>query len=183
MVIEIRESISKVTCKLSTCNYLTTRKTRKDLEMKKFIAMLLVVTTLICPMNAFAKGTDAETTERQGIAVASEVVNTADPQSLGKALASGVKTITGGSGTLSITLPTGNWWADFVVCIGQTNRNDVVTCSVKAPNGNTYNLGSMSGTGSSTDPYQIAYAPAGTYTFYFLTSNTDSVTVMAYIYD
>lgn len=104
-------------------------------------------------------------------------------QSLGNVIAAATGTITGGSGIISVDLPAGNWWADLRAGIGYASETGVVSCTVLAPNGNSYPLGSMAGTGSYTGTVELAYAPAGTYQFYFYTAITSPIEVIALIYD
>lgn len=164
--------------------------------MKKIIRLLTTALIMagIMSMPVLAKESDDATSVNQEVAVvdaASDVDGSMsanpddgiEPQALGKLLASGAGTITGGSGTITVSLPAGNWWADFVAAIGYTNRDSIVEVSVRTPEGNTFYLGSLSGTGSRTSAHQETYAPAGDYLFYFSTTNTDSFNVIGYIYD
>ena len=103
-------------------------------------------------------------------------------QSLGDVLIAGTGTITGGSGIISVTLPSGNWWADLRAGIGYSSEIGVVSCTVRTPDGDSYSLGSMAGTGSYTGSVELVYAPAGTYQFYFYTAISTPIEVIALIY-
>ena len=105
------------------------------------------------------------------------------PRAAGKQLASNATTIYGGSGSLSVYLPSGNFWADLQAGIGYTSQNGIVNVSVTTPNGDLLILGNISGSGSYTSTYQLFYAPAGTYTFYFSSGNSSPMEVVAYIFD
>lgn len=105
------------------------------------------------------------------------------PMALGNVIATGTTTIYGGSGVLTVTLPSGNWFADLRAGIAYAEERGIVTCSVLAPDGSTYSIGNMSGGGSSTGAYQITYAPAGEYKFYFQSGLTGTYKVVAYIHD
>ena len=148
---------------------------------KRLLTMVLTVATIASPMTAFAKENDNVQSEEQGSIVQTAAIDASTRASLGKVLATGTATIHG-TGTLTINLPSGNWWADFVAGIGYTPQSGVVNCSVRTPDGKTFSLGSISGTGSRTDSHEEAYAPAGNYTFYFM-STIPEYQVIAYIYD
>ena len=159
---------------------------RKDdslmVSIKKRLVALLM--TLVMALSLSATAFAAEPTniivEDPATASVSEETST---MSLGKQLAFGAGTITGGSGSVSVYLPSGNFWADLVATIGYSSNNDIVICSVVTPDGDDLSLGAIAGTGSSTSSYELFYAPAGTYTFYFYTANPLPVEVAAYIYD
>ncbi len=156
---------------------------------KRFVALLMTLALAIgFTTSAFAaEPAKSETinltsvSEEVDSVSASEDVSTR--ASLGDVIAGGATTIYGGSGTLTVTLPSGNFWADIVAQIGYTDQNSVVTCSVLTPNGQTISLGSMVGTGSSTYSRELTYAPAGNYTFYFSSGITTPYQVAAFIYD
>ncbi len=146
---------------------------------KRFLAVIMTIaiaasfsTTAFAEESSNVIPTDQNT--------ASEEVST---QSLGDVIAAGTGTITGGSGIISVDLPAGNWWADLRAGIGYSSESGVVSCIVSTPDGNTYSLGSMAGTGSYTSGYEVFYAPAGTYQFYFYTAISTPIEVIALIYD
>lgn len=146
---------------------------------KRFLAVIMTIaiaasfsTTAFAEESSNVVPTDQNT--------ASEEVST---QSLGDVIGMGTGTITGGSGIVYVDLPSGNWWADLRAGIGYASETGVVSCTVLAPNGNSYPLGSMAGTGSYTGAAELTYAPAGTYQFYFYTAISSPIEVVAYIYD
>lgn len=146
---------------------------------KRFLAVIMTIaiaasfsTTAFAEESSNVVPTDQKT--------ASEEVST---QSLGDVIAAGTGTITGGSGIISVDLPAGNWWADLRAGIGYASETGVVSCIVHSPDGDTYSLGSMAGTGSYTGSVELMYAPAGTYQFYFYTAITSPIEVIALIYD
>lgn len=155
--------------------------------MKRFSTIFLALAMAIgCSVSAFAaEPTDVLSAEPAAIAseadVASGEASTRD--SLGKVLATATTTIHGGSGSLYVYLPAGNFWADFVAQIGYTSESGVVSCSVTMPDGTYINLGSISGTGARTFSQEVFYAPAGNYIFYFTSALTSSYDVIGYIYD
>lgn len=102
---------------------------------------------------------------------------------MGDIIASGVTTIYGGTGTISVYLPKGNFWADLVAGIGYTPEQGVVTITVLTPDDDLIYLGSISGSGSSTATQELSYAPAGTYRFYFQSAIQSPMEVYARIYD
>lgn len=137
---------------------------------------------------ASAFGVSAVDVDRSTTIPSQEVVAVTTPedtgietQSLGKLLASSAGTIYG-SGTINVTLPTGNFGADFVALIGYSPNNSVVTCTVKTPDGDYFSLSAMSGTGSKSS-YTMLYAPAGTYSFNFSTGTNSPVEISCSIYD
>ena len=109
--------------------------------------------------------------------------NDATTRSLGNIIASGATTIYGGSGSLAVVLPSGNFWADLVAGIGYTDQAGIVNVTVTTPDGQTHSLGSIVGTGSSTVPYELAWAPAGTYYFNFYSAISTPIEVYARIHD
>lgn len=148
---------------------------------KRLLTMVLTVATIASPMTAFAKENDNVQSEEQGAIVQTAAIDASTRASLGKVLAAGSGTIYK-SGTITVYLPSGNWWADFVASVAYASSNGIVNCSVKTPDGKTINLGSINGSGHSTDSHEETYAPAGNYTFYF-TSTISEYNVVAYIYD
>ena len=146
---------------------------------KRFLAVIMTIaiaasfsTTAFAEESSNVVPTDQNT--------ASEEVST---QSLGNVIGMGTGTITGGSGVVYVDLPSWNLWADLQAGIGYSSERGVVSCTVLAPNGNSYSLGSMSGTGSYSGSIELAYAPAGQYAFYFYTAITSPIEVVAFIYD
>ena len=153
---------------------------------KRFLAILMTLAMAIgFTTSVFAaEPADVLSTEPTAVATEAAVVSEeASTRSLGKQLASNATTIYGGSGSLPVYLPSGNFWADLVVQIGYTDTNSLITCSVLTPNGNDISLGSIAGTGSSTSPYEIGYAPAGTYIFSFSSAIQTPYEVAAFIFD
>ena len=153
--------------------------------MKRVISIFMSVIIMVVT-SAF--GVSAVNVDRS-IAIPSQeaVVETMtedagiETQGLGKLLASSAGTIYG-SGTINVTLPTGNFGADFVALIGYSPNNSVVTCTVKTPDGDYFSLSAMSGTGSKSS-YTMLYAPAGTYSFNFSTGTNSPVEISCSIYD
>ena len=155
---------------------------------KRFVALLMTLALAIgFTTSAFAaEPAKSETinltsvSEEVDSVSASEDVSTR--ASLGDVIAAGSTTIYGGSGSLTVTLSNGNFWADIVAQVDYVSPNCLVTISVRTPEGDVINLGSISGNGSRTHSYELIYASAGTYTFYF-TSTSSSLEVSAFIYD
>lgn len=153
---------------------------------KRFLAILMTLAMAIgFTTSVFAaEPADVLSTEPTAVATEAAVVSEeASTRSLGKLLTFGSTTITGGSGVLYVTLPSGNYWADLVAQISYTSQSGAVVCSVTTPDGNYIGLGTISGSGSSTYAHEVFYAPAGTYAFYFSSANTEPMEVAAYIYD
>lgn len=137
---------------------------------------------------ASAFGVSAVDVDRSTTIPSQEVVAVTTPedtgietQSLGTLLASNIGTIYH-VGSIRVTLPSGNFSADFVAEIGYSPVSTVVSCSVTTPDNEVFDLGSMSGNGSSRS-YTMFYAQAGTYTFNFTTGTTEGVQMRCSIYD
>ena len=156
--------------------------------MKKFLALFMTFIMVFC-FSVSAVAAEPEKVNGELSLVSEETVvsesvsEQAEPRSAGDQIAFGATTISGGSGTLDVYLPSGNFFADLVAGIGYSSQNGSVTCSVRTPDGETISLGTISGSGSRTDPHQVLYAPAGTYTFYFLSAMTSPIEVVAYLFD
>lgn len=146
---------------------------------KRLVALIM---TLVMAVGFSASAFAAEPTTVTPVEPAS-VSNEVSTMALGDQLAFGATTITGGSGVLYVNLPSGNFWADLVAGIGYSSQNSPVAVTVTTPDGNIIDLGTISGSGSSTYSYELFYAPAGTYAFYFTSAITSSFEVVAYIYD
>lgn len=146
---------------------------------KRLVALIM---TLVMAVGFSASAFAAEPTTVTPVEPAS-VSNEVSTMALGNQLASNATTIYGGSGVLYVTLPSGNFWADLVAGIGYTSQSGAVNVSVTTPDGDVIELGTISGSGSRTYSYEIFYAPAGTYAFYFSSANSAAMEVVAYIYD
>ncbi len=147
---------------------------------KRFIAALMALSMVMVPA---ANVCAAEADETLNVSTAETIVDD-EERGAGKILASGTTTIRGGSGSLTVYLPSGNFWADLAACIGYTSENDkMITCSVRLPNGNVLDLGTVSGSGSFTRNQQVSYASAGYYTFNFISNISSDFEVIGYIYD
>lgn len=151
--------------------------------MKRFISIIMACIMFCCFASVSAFAQEVEPSQAPSQEVTEQVSTDASIRSLGKVLATNGGTIYNGSGTIAVTLPSGNFSADFMAQIGYTTQNSVVTCTVRTPSGDSLYLGSMSGTGSSTDTYNVFFAEAGTYYFYFMSANTNAFDVACYIYD
>lgn len=153
---------------------------------KRFLAILMTLAMAIgFTTSVFAaEPADVLSTEPTAVATEAAVVSEeASTRATGTLLTANTTTIYGGSGTLAVTLPSGNFWADFVAQIGYSDRVSNVTVTVRTPNGDVLSLGTIAGTGSSTAPYQVFHASAGTYYFYFVSALSTPYEVAAYIYD
>lgn len=102
-------------------------------------------------------------------------------RALGKILATGSTTINGGTGILRVTLPSSHSNVYLLSQIGYQDKNVPIVCTVRDPDGDLHNLGTIIGNGSTTSAYHLSYAPAGTYSFYFSTALDTPYIVMSYI--
>lgn len=146
---------------------------------KRLVALIM---TLVMAVGFSASAFAAEPTTVTPVEPAS-VSNEVSTRAAGDVIAAGATTIYGGSGTLSVTLSSGNFWADIIARIDYTSQSGVVSCTVLTPDNDVINLGNISGTGSSTSPYELFYAPAGTYRFSFYSAITTPFEVSALICD
>ena len=152
--------------------------------MKRFISVLLACA--MCALFSTSVFAAEEPSQAPSQEVAEEVTTNdteASERALGTLLATNGGTIRNGYGTIEVTLHNGNFGADIVAVLGYCEVNTMVTCTVRDPNGNVFSLGSMSGNGSSTTAYHMLYAPAGTYTFSFVSGAPQPVDIACYIYD
>lgn len=145
----------------------------------KRITAILIALAITCMFTTSVFAANAEVVSDETIATAENV----EARAPGKIIASNATTIYGGSGVLYVTLQSGNFWADLKAGIGYTPQPVIVTCTVVDPNGDIYNLGNIYGSGSFTNPYELTYASAGTYEFYFSSASSSPYEVVGYIYD
>lgn len=148
------------------------------IKKRLFALLMTVVMALSLSVSAFAAEPVDVTAEPT--ATVSEEAST---RSAGDVIAGASGTIYGGSGFLYVTLPTWNMWADIRAGIDSTTQNSLVTCTVVTPDGRELYLGTISGSNSRTGYVEIAYAPAGTYEFYFSSAMTEPFDVCGFIYD
>lgn len=152
--------------------------------VKRFVSIFMAL-AIVCTFSSVAFASDVPATvPSRDIAVSQDADALEESRSsLGDIIASGATTIYGGSGVLRVYLPTTNFWTDLVAGIGYTPQSGVVTVTVTTPNNQSIYLGSMSGTGSTTSSQELAYAPAGTYYFYFTSAIQEPMEVYARLYD
>ena len=150
---------------------------------KRFIGIMLSALMAFSASTSAFAAESADVSNDTNIQEVDTVSTDASDRALGKLLATNATTIYGGSGTLTVTLPAAHSTADYIALIGYAEQNGLVVCSVRDPEGYTFNLGTISGTGSRTYAYNVSYAPAGTYTFTFISAMSEPFQVVAYIYD
>lgn len=186
VIYDKREQIScSVTVNLAkrTNKHLVHQKEIHMKKVKRFLTTMLITSLFCLPLSVCAQEATTEELPSQEALDAQAAGDEIEPQSAGAIIATGTTTIYNGSGTLKVTLTSGNWWADIAAGIAYTERSGVVNCTVKTPSGEVISLGSISGSGSSTGSKQITYAPAGDYLFYFSSAISTPYKVVAYIYD
>lgn len=150
---------------------------------KRFIGIMLSALMAFSASTSAFAAESADVSNDTNIQEVDTVSTDASDRALGKLLASGATIINGGNGTLSVTLPNGNSSADIIAQIGYAEETSPVICSVKDPKGDTYNLGTIAGSGSRTISFRIGYANPGTYTFYFISTMQTPYHMLGYIYD
>lgn len=151
--------------------------------MKRFISIIMACIMFCCFASVSAFAQEVEPSQAPSQEVTEQVSTDASTRSLGKVIATNGGTIYNGNGTIAVTLPSGNFSADFLAQIGYVDRSGIIECTVRTPSGNYLYLGAMSGTGSSTNTYNVLYAEAGTYYFSFTSTITTPIDVACYIYD
>lgn len=149
--------------------------------IKRFASICMVL-VIVCSFSMSAFAADSAVVPSRDSAVSQEEASS-ERSSLGDIIASGVTTIYGGSGVIPVYLQSGNFWADLVAGIGYTPESGVVTITVLTPDDQVLYLGSITGSGSSTASYELGYAPAGTYYFYFSSGIQSPMEVYARIHD
>lgn len=149
--------------------------------IKRFLGMMMATFMVFsASTSAFAAETiDASDSMNTSV----QEVDEASTRALGKILATNAGTINGGSGTISVNLPSGHFWANYVAQIGYTSESGLVNCTVTDPDGDVYNLGSISGSGSRTPATEAFYSPAGTYYFHFSSAKQSPYEVAVFIYE
>lgn len=152
--------------------------------VKRFVS-IFVAFAIVCTFSSVAFASDVPATVPSRDAAVSQDADASEESrsSLGDIIASGATTIYGGSGVLRVYLPTTNFWTDLVAGIGYTPQSGLVTVTVTTPDNKSVYLGTISGSGSVTVSHELAYAPAGTYYFYFSSAIQEPMEVYARLYD
>ena len=151
--------------------------------VKRFLGIMMS-TLMACSVstNAFAaESVDSSDSKNTMVQEVNEASADASDRALGKILASSVGTINNGIGTVSVYLPSGHSSAYLLAQIGYSSVSAPVSCSVTTPNGYTINLGTISGTGSTTSAYHLSNVPQGNYTFKFSSANTSPYNMVVMI--
>ncbi len=151
-----------------------------DKLKKRFIAILMAMAMTLCfTISAFA----AEPVDVISPASTISTEEASTRASVGKQIAFGATTINNGSGSLTVHLSSGNFFADIVAQIAFTPVNSVVTVTCTTPDNDVIYLGNMVGTGARSNSYELLYAPKGDYTFFFSSAITEPYEVAVYFYD
>ena len=149
-------------------------------NVKKRLVALIMTLVMAVGFSASAFAAEPATVTPVAPTSVSDEVST---MSEGDVLASGSGSISGGSGSLSINLSSGNFWADLVAQIDYSDVYSNVTVTCRTPDGDILPLGTIAGSNSRTNSYELFYASSGTYTFYFTSAIPTTFYVSAYIYD
>ena len=152
-------------------------------SIKKRLVALIMTLVMALSLSATAFAAEPTNIIVKDPATASVSEETSTMSSLGDVIAGNFTTIYGGSGSLTVYLSKGNFFADIMAQIDYTDQNGIVTVSVLTPDGNTISMGDIVGSGSQTFAYELFYAPAGDYRFYFTSTITTPYQVSAFIYD
>ena len=140
---------------------------------------------MVCMGTTSAFATTEDTSKANALSTASQVTTDVsvdtEERALGKILASGVATINNGSGSVTVYLPSGHFSAYYIAQIGYAEIAYPVRCSVVDPDGYSFYLGTIMGTGATTDAYGVSYSPGGYYTFNFISASTTPYQVVVMI--
>lgn len=147
---------------------------------KRFIGIMLSALMAFSASTSAFAAESADVSNDTNIQEVDTVSTDASDRALGKILASASATLTG-SGTVTLNLPSGSSNAYYYAQIGYQSIPVPVVCSVTEPNGNSYNLGTIMGTGDITDSFDAGYAQAGQYTFTFISASTVPYNVLVMI--
>lgn len=157
---------------------------------KIFVAVLALCLVMMPCATAFAADTESSTVDDSAVVTVDstaipqtdEATEVTPRQSVGKLLSSGAGNFYG-SGYVSVYLDSGNSWADIMAGTGGSSCTGSVSVSVKFPNGEWYELGTIMANADHTAYNEFVYCPKGTYLFYFDNSTNDWIQVYANIYD
>lgn len=147
---------------------------------KRFIGIMLSALMAFSASTSAFAAESADVSNDTNIQEVNTVSTDASDRALGKILASASATLTG-SGTVTLNLPSGSSGAYYYAQIGYQSINVPVVCSVTEPDGDTYNLGTIIGTGDMTDSFNAGYAEAGQYKFHFISASTVPYNVLVTI--
>ena len=131
--------------------------------VKRILATLLSMVMAIS-MNAVVFAADFDTPVDPGVPE--------DPQVIGSLLTSCGDSMSGGFGSISCYLASGNSNADICAGVSPSGVGGSVSCYVIFPNGAAQYLGSVPASGGNTGYFEFSYCPAGTYTFEFYASSS-----------
>ena len=138
-------------------------------NFKRFMSLVLSVCTAMA-MCSFTTAAEEYDTPETPIDV---------EESVGSVIAYGSSTFTN-STTISVYLDSGNWSADFLVCV-TGNANAKYEVVMTTPSGSVYTTFITSNGGTFTNMATLAYASKGTYNFKFTrvtgSANTAHATV------
>lgn len=148
--------------------------------IKRFASICMVL-VIVCSFSMSAFAADSAVVPSRDSAVSQE--EGVEPLGAGSIIASNAGTIYGGSGSIYVTLYSANFFADFRARLGYSSQDEIISVYMTTPAGDTYLLGNILGNGSYTDTLSLAYAPAGTYEFTFVSAISTPFEVVAYIYD
>ena len=148
---------------------------------KRFIGIMMSALMAFSASTSAFAAESADVSNDTNIQEVDTVSTDASDRALGKILASGVGTINNGIGTVTAYLPSSHSSVYILAQVGYSSVNVPVSCSVTTPDGNTINLGTISGTGDTTYTYPLSYAPRGNYVFKFTSANTSPYNMVVMI--
>ena len=163
---------------------------RKHNIVRRLVAIVLSATMIFgsaLAVSAAELEEPVDQIEASALEVDSAISNTVDPKKgmlkgAGSAIAFGSGTVYA-SGSINVYMTSGNAFADIKVGSDRSDDAGSLSCSVRFPNGTSYNLGDILASGGSSNARQFTWCPAGTYTFYFYGSRDVAHSVWATIYD
>ena len=148
---------------------------------KRFIGIMLSALMAFSASTSAFAAESADVSNDTNIQEVDTVSTDASDRALGKILASASATISGGYGSVTLNLPSGSYDAYYYAQIAYTSVPVPVSCTVTEPDGDSYSLGVIMGTGSTTNSFDAGYAQAGQYTFSFTSASPVDYTVLVTI--
>lgn len=147
---------------------------KKNSFIKKFVSVILSASLAITmfSMPVFASDVDSDPS-----------IGSGTRQYIGPLIAGGSGSFSGGIGSIRVFLAPGDAEADIKAGTSSSSATGTVDCYVTRPEGDSYYLGTILASSDCTDYMEFTYLTAGTYTFTFEASTTDTVYVYARIYD
>lgn len=149
-------------------------------NLKRTLTIFTAFAMIFCnSLPAFASSDKVDVTVDTEATVTSEVMPTASA-----IVGFNSNTFSGTHGEVNVYLDTSLWGANFS-CAVNGDPSGTYYCTIRLPNGDVKELGWINGNGHGTnkDNLWLAYAPAGTYTFYCNGTGGSNLSIFGTIFD